>query len=178
MTEKELIQGCIKHDRTCQKLLFDKFSGKFMTICLRYANCQDEAEDMMQEGFIAIFKNIVNFKYDGPFEGWLCKIIVHASLRVLRKKRVSMVSEQDVDWQFVSIDTYNYANLTETELLKLINDLPTGYKLVFNLHVIEGYSHEEIAALLGIETSTSRSQLAKARKLLQQQIIKIQKIAV
>lgn len=149
-----------------------------MTICLRYAINQAEAEDMMQEGFIAIYKNIGSFKYEGAFEGWLCKIIVHACLKILRQKRINVVSDSDVDLQYVGIESYTYSSLNENDLLKLINDLPTGYKLVFNLHVIEGYSHEEIGQMLNIETSTSRSQLVKARKLLQQQIIKLQKIAV
>lgn len=150
-----------------------------MTICLRYANCQEEAEDMMQEGFLSIFTSITQFKGDGAFEGWLYKIMVNACLRVIRKKRIEITSStSETDLQYVSIEAYTYSSIAEADLLKLINALPTGYKLVFNLSIIEGYSHEEIAELLQIQPSTSRSQLVKARKLLQQQIIELQKIAV
>ncbi|MCX6208459.1 MAG: sigma-70 family RNA polymerase sigma factor [Bacteroidetes bacterium] len=178
MTEQELIQGCIRLDRLYQKLLFDKFSGRFMTLCLRYANDQMEAEDMMQEGFIAIFNNIDKFKNEGVFEGWMSKIVVSACLKVVRKRRVDIVSEDDIHMQIMSNDPYTYDTINENDLLKLINALPTGYKIVFNMSVIEGYSHEEIASLLNIQPATSRSQLVKARKMLQQQIIQLQKIAV
>ncbi len=178
MTEQELIEGCIRRDRLYQKLLFDKFSGRFMTLCLRYANDQMEAEDMMQEGFIAIFNNIDKFKNEGAFEGWLCKIVVSACLKVVRKRKMDFVSEDDMHTQIASNEPYTYDTISENDLLKLINALPTGYKIVFNMSVIEGYSHEEIAAMLNIQTATSRSQLVKARKMLQQQILELQKIAV
>lgn len=147
-----------------------------MTLCLRYANDQMEAEDMMQEGFIAIFKNIDSYKYQGAFEGWLCKIMVSACLKVIRRRKMNIVSEDEI--QIAGTEAYTYDSISEKDLLKLINALPTGYKIVFNMSVIEGYSHEEIATMLNIQAATSRSQLVKARKMLQQQIIELQKIAV
>jgi RNA polymerase sigma factor (sigma-70 family) len=176
LTEQELIKGCIRQDKLYQKLLFSTFSGRFMTICLRYASNKMEAEDMMQEGFMAIFNNISQFKSIGSFEGWLCKIMVNACLRVLSKKRIQIVNSDDIEVQYIS--TTDYSHLTEKEILKLINALPIGYKLVFNLVVVEGYTHDEVAEMLHIQASTSRSQLVKARKMLQQKIIELQKIAV
>jgi RNA polymerase sigma factor (sigma-70 family) len=177
LTELELIQGCVREDRHCQKYLFDKFAGRFMTICLRYGRSKGEAEDMLQEGFINIFNNIQRFRNEGAFEGWLTKVIVNSCLYVLRSKKVNLVSNEE-GFEVASSEPYSYETISETELLKLINTLPTGYKVVFNLYVIEGYSHEEIAALLNIKESTSRSQLVKARRILQKQIIELQKIAV
>lgn len=178
MTEQEIITGCIRKDRQCQRVLFDEYAGKFMTICLRYANDQMEAEDMMQEGFIAIFKSIEQYKNEGVFGGWLRKILVNAALGVLRKKRFQFTEINDSSNDYQPIEAYSYSHLGEEELLKLINALPNGYRIVFNLSVIEGYSHDEIAKILDIQPSTSRSQLVKARKILQQQILQQQKIAV
>ncbi len=137
-----------------------------------------EAEDMMQEGFIAIFKNIEQYKNDGAFGGWMRRIIVNAALTILRKNKLQFVDVDDVNSNYSKIDSYSYSNLGEEDLMKLINSLPNGYRVVFNLSVIEGYSHEEIAKILGIQPATSRSQLVKARKMLQQQILQQEKIAV
>lgn len=177
MTELELIQGCVREDKHCQKLLFDKFAGRFMTICLRYGRTQEEAEDMLQEAFINIFKNIKKFRHEGSFEGWMCRIVVNACLIQLRNNKVNIVADE-YNIQIHTNEPYSYDSISEAELLKLINALPTGYKIVFNLFVIEGYTHEEIAKMLQIQTSTSRTQLVKARRILQQQIIELQKIAV
>ena len=178
MTEQEIIYGCIRQNKQCQRLLFDQYAGKFMSICLRYANDQMEAEDMMQEGFIAIFKNIEQYKNEGVFGAWMRRVVVNAALNILRKNRIQFVDVDEVHQHYLPIQVYSYSDLGEDDILKLINNLPKGYKLVFNLHVIEGFSHEEIGKMLDIETSTSRSQLVKARKMLQTQILELQKIAV
>jgi RNA polymerase sigma factor (sigma-70 family) len=177
LTEQELIQGCVRHDRQCQKLLFDKFSGRFMTTCLRYANNHSDAEDMMQESFMNIFISINTFRNQGAFEGWLTKVVVHSCLHYLREKNLNIVADEN-SIQIPVEDKFSYETISEAELLKLINNLPAGYRVVFNLFVIEGYNHEEIGKLLNIQASTSRTQLVKARKMLQQQIINLQKIAV
>lgn len=178
MTEQEIIAGCIAKDRHCQRLLFDLYSETFMTICLRYASNQMEAEDMMQEGFISIFKHIGQYKNEGAFGGWLRRIIVNAALGVLRKQKVQFTEIDENSNNYASIETYSYSSLDENDLMKLINNLPNGYRIVFNLNIIEGYSHDEIAKILNIQPATSRSQLVKARKILQQQILQQQKIAV
>lgn len=179
MTEYELIKGCIKQDSTCQRRLFEQFAGKMMTVCLRYANDSMEAEDMMQEGFIRVFNYIDQFKFEGSFEGWVRRVVVNTALKHLQKKRLSFAEiKEDNSQQSPRIDSYAYSNLGEGDLMKLISQLPDGYKTIFNLNVIEGYSHEEIAKMLDIQPSTSRSQLVKARKMLQNQILNLQKIAV
>lgn len=178
MTEYELIKGCIKQEPSCQRALFEQYAGKMMTVCLRYAHDQMEAEDMLQEGFIRVFSYIDQFKFEGSFEGWIRRVVVNTALKQLQKKRLSFTEINDNSQQAPRLESYAYSNLGEEELMKLIGQLPDGYRTIFNLNVIEGYSHEEIAKMLDIQPSTSRSQLVKARKMLQTQILNLQKIAV
>ncbi len=178
MTEYELIKGCIKGDQKCQRMLFEQLAGKMMTVCLRYAHDAMEAEDMMQDGFIRVFSYLHQYKFEGSFEGWVRRIIVNSALKHLQKKRLNFTEVTDNSETSPRLEPYAYSNLGEEELMKLINQLPDGYRVVFNLNVIEGYSHEEIAKILEIQPSTSRSQLVKARKMLQNQILNLQKIAV
>ena len=145
---------------------------------MRYARHEMEAEDILQDAFIKIFDKINRFEFKGSFEGWVRRIVINTALKNYSKK--SFKQEQ------IGLETYPelplepeiYAHLHEEELLRLIGKLPEGYRLVFNLNVIEGYNHKEIANMLGIQESTSRSQLVKARKMLQGMIIDLQKIAV
>lgn len=178
MTEYEIIKGCIRQDIRCQRMLFEQLAGKMLTVCLRYANDNMEAEDMLQDGFIRVYNNLHQFKFEGSFEGWVRRVIVNCALKHLQKKRIifNEITENTNDTP--RLESYAYANMGEDELLKLISQLPDGYRMVFNLNVIEGYSHEEIGNLLNIQASTSRSQLVKARKMLQYQILQMQKIAV
>jgi len=178
LTEYELIKGCIKHDPSCQRMLFEQYAGKMMTVCLRYAHDSMEAEDMLQEAFIRVFNYIDQFKFEGSFEGWIRRVVVNTALKQLQKKRLSFSEINDNNQQAPRLESYAYSNLGEEELMKLIGQLPDGYRTIFNLNVIEGYSHEEIARMLDIQPSTSRSQLVKARKMLQNQILNLQKIAV
>lgn len=178
MSEYELIKGCIEQNPHTQRMLFEQYAGKFMSVCLRYSIDSMEAEDMLQEGFVRIFSNLHQFKFEGSFEGWMRRIVVNVCLKYIQKRKLPF---KDIDGESASelhIQPYIYGNLSEDDLLKLISNLPDGYRIVFNLNVIEGYSHEEIAVMLGIEASTSRSQLVKARRMLQNQIIKLEKIAV
>ncbi|MBX2930646.1 MAG: sigma-70 family RNA polymerase sigma factor [Chitinophagaceae bacterium] len=178
LTEIELIKGCVRQEATCQRILFEQMAGKMFTVCLRYANDIMEAEDILQEGFIKVFNNIHQFKFEGSFEGWVRKIVVNSALKYLQKKRIIFNELKEEIYTNQVTYSYAFSNLCEAELLKLINELPTGYRIVFNLNVIEGYTHEEIGQLLNIQPSTSRSQLVKARKMLQQKIMQIEKIAV
>ena len=178
MTEYELIKGCIKQDPACQRLLFEQYAGKMMTVCLRYAHDSMEAEDMLQEGFIRVFNYIEQFKFEGSFEGWIRRVVVNTALKHLQKKRLQFTEINDNSQQAPRLESYAYSNLGEEELMKLISQLPDGYRTIFNLNIIEGYSHEEIGKMLDIQPSTSRSQLVKARKMLQTQILNLQKIAV
>lgn len=178
MTEQEMILGCIRQNRTCQRHLYNLYSGKFMAVCLRYATDEMEAEDMLQDGFVRIFAYLHQFKFEGSFEGWMRRIVVNAALKRLQKKKVVFHEITEHRQETTSINASAYSNLGEEVILKLISQLPEGYKIVFNLNVIEGYSHEEIAEMLNVQASTSRSQLVKARKMLQQKILELQKIAV
>ncbi len=149
-----------------------------MAVCLRYAQDQMEAEDMLQDGFIRVFSNMHQFKFEGSFEGWIRRVIVNAALKRLQKRKLHFQEITDRNEDAPRMEPYVYNHLGEAELMQLIQQLPDGYRTVFNLNVIEGYSHEEIADMLGIQAGTSRSQLVKARKMLQQQILERQKIAV
>lgn len=178
MTEKELIKGCIKENRHCQKEVFRRYAGKMLSICMRYSRHRMEAEDILQDAFVKVFDNISRFEAKGSFEGWIRRIVVNTALKNYKKK--SNRNEQIGLENHLEIpkDPSVYSHLNEEELLRLVAKLPEGYRIVFNLYAIEGYSHKEIAHQLNIKESTSRSQLVKARKMLQQQIIKLQKIAV
>jgi RNA polymerase sigma factor (sigma-70 family) len=178
LTEHELIKGCIKQDPTCQRMLFEHHAGKMMGVCLRYANDNMEAEDMLQDAFIKVFQYISQFKFEGSFEGWIRRIVVNTAIRHLERKKMSFKEIDDHHADLPSIDPSAFNYLGEEDLLKLIGALPEGYRMVFNLSVIEGYSHDEIAKMLNIQAGTSRSQLVKARKMLQTQILQLQKIAV
>lgn len=178
MTEQDLINGCIRDDRKYQEELFRRYAGKMLVVCLRYARHQMEAEDMLQDAFIKVFKSLHKFEFKGSFEGWIRRIVVNTALKNVDRK--SFTNEQigielEID---PGANPTVFSTLGEAELLKLIASLPEGYRVVFNLYAIEGFSHKEVAALLGIQESTSRSQLVKARKMLQEMLIKTQKIAV
>ncbi len=159
-------------------MLFTMFAGKMMAVCLRYARSQEEAEDMLQEGFIRVFSNLQQFKFEGSFEGWIRRVMVNNALKALEKKKINFLEVSGKHEYSQSLEPAAYTGLGEEELLKMINALPDGYRVVFNLNVIEGYSHEEIGKMLNIQPSTSRSQLVKARKMLQKQVLQLQKIAV
>ncbi len=178
MTEYEIINGCLNDNIKCQRMLFEQYAGKMLAVCLRYTKTKMEAEDVLQEAFLRIFKYIHQFKFEGSFEGWLRRIVVNSALKNISKKRINFSEMTDYNQVSATIEPYAYSNLGEDVILKLISQLPEGYRLVFNLNVIEGFSHEEIGNMLSIQASTSRSQLVKARKILQNKILNIQKIAV
>ena len=176
LNERDLIHGCIRKDTNAQHTLFGKYAGILMTICRRYAGDQHEAEDMLQEAFISIFSHINQFKFAGSFEGWLKRITVNTAIKILQKRKVRIIGISNEQVEVVSPDFNILSDLNTGDLLKLINQLPDGYRMIFNLYAIEGYSHDEIATMLKIKTATSRSQLSKARAILKDKIILLQKI--
>ena len=180
MTDDELIRGCIKEDESSQRELFRKYAGKMLGVCQRYAHNSGDAEDIVQDAFIKVFEKIHQFKNEGSFEGWVRKIVVNTALKkytlIRYDKEVSGFEINDRNES--STEASAFSHLTEKELLLLINNLPDGYRLIFNLYVIEGYQHEEIAQMLKIQPGTSRSQLVKARNMLKQQIMQKQRIAI
>jgi RNA polymerase sigma factor (sigma-70 family) len=180
LTEDELIRGCLQEDAFCQKEVFNRFAGRMLGVCNRYARNSADAEDILQDAFIKVFDKIYQFKFEGSFEGWIRKIVVNTALKKysLRRYEKEVTGYEITDRDESMLEPSAYGHLTEKDLLVLINNLPDGYRLIFNLYVMEGYQHDEIAAMLGIQPGTSRSQLVKARTMLQKQILQLQKVAV
>ncbi|MDX1940591.1 MAG: sigma-70 family RNA polymerase sigma factor [Saprospiraceae bacterium] len=178
MSEQDLIRGCLRENQQCQAEVFQRYAGKMLTVCLRYARHRMEAEDMLQDAFIKVFDNINQFQFVGSFEGWVRRIVVNTALKKFQQKSFKDEAIGIDEGYDIILEPSVYADLHEEELLNLIAQLPDGYRVVFNLYAIEGYSHSEIAEMLGIEESTSRTQLLKARRILQDRIVKMQKIAV
>lgn len=172
--ESVLIKKAIKNNREAQHVLFEMHAPKMLSVCRYYIKDIQQAEEAMLNGFFKVFKNLKTYKSEGSFEGWIRRIMIRESISYLRqKKRIDFLSEEDVS-------TYDYSNSMETDLevndiQKLIDDLPEGYRMVFIMYAIEGYKHFEIAELLNISEGTSKSQLFKARKMLQEQIKKVNK---
>ena len=164
MDDSTLVKECIKGNAKAQRLLFDKFSQKMLGVCLRYTKSQDEAEDALQEGFVKAFSKLNDFSNQGSLEGWIRRIMVNTSLDAIRKntKFIKDVSIDTVDYQ-IGNDDFIVEGLNAEDLMKLINSMPDGYKVVFNMFAIEGYSHQEISTTLGISESTSKSQYMRAK---------------
>jgi RNA polymerase sigma-70 factor (ECF subfamily) len=171
MDEQELIQGCIAARPKAQKALFDIYAPKLYVVCLRYLKDQMRAQDVLQDTFVKIFANISNYKSEGAFEGWLKRIAVNTCLDQLRKdkKLLTDISIEDVSYQLATQST-SAEKLMADDLLKLVQALPDGYRTVFNLFAIEGFSHQEIAQQLGISESTSKTQYLRARAYLKERI--------
>ena len=172
MTERDLIEGCINNKQEAQQKLFNLFAGKMMSVCLRYANDEQQAQDILQEGFIKVFKNINKYRFDGSFEGWLRRVFVTVAIRQVSKQKIYFSDADISDKAEHSVDPEVLSKISTDEIHLMIRNMPDGYRTIFNLNIIEGYSHEEIAAMLGIQATTSRGQLLKARKYLQAMIEK------
>lgn len=172
MTERELIEGCINNRNDCQKQLFNLFAGKMMSVCLRYARDEHQAQDILQDGFIRVFKYIHQYRFEGSLEGWLRRVFATVAIRQVSKQKLFFPESDIADTKETSADPEILAKISADEIHTLIRSMPHGYRTIFNLNVIEGYSHEEISAMLGIQATTSRGQLLKARKHLQQLIEK------
>jgi len=171
LNEQDLIALCKNNDRKAQKVLYDMFSPKMFALCHRYLGNRQAAEDTLQEGFITVFAKIGSYSGEGSFEGWVRKIFVNTALMNLRKNDVLKQTE-DIDTAFGVSDSTpsTVQDISFKELIKLIATLPPGFRTVFNMFVIEGYNHKEIGQALGISEATSRSQLQRARTLLQKKI--------
>jgi RNA polymerase sigma-70 factor (ECF subfamily) len=176
MTEDEIVKRCLDRDPVAQKALYDKYSAGMMSLCLRYANHRDEAEDMLQEGFIKVFEKLHQFNGTGSVGGWIRTVMVNTALIHIRKNKKWNYSE-DIE-EHGSLNATEYGVLEELaaeELMALINAMPTGYKMVFNLFAIEGYSHKEIAELLEVSESTSKTQFHKAKAYLRKELDKLKR---
>jgi RNA polymerase sigma factor (sigma-70 family) len=167
--ERDLVQACKRRDRKGQEAVFKRLAGKMMAVCKRYLGTGPLAEDVFMEGFMKVFTKIDLFQEQGSFEGWVRRIMVNEALMALRKEGKMKLQETDFGYEIGQKEDA-YVNLEVEELNKLIESLPLGYKTVFNLYAIEGYTHQEIAETLGIQEGTSKSQLSRARGLLQQKL--------
>jgi RNA polymerase sigma factor (sigma-70 family) len=167
VNEQDLIKGCLKGDRVSQKQLYEIHSTKMYSLCYRYVKDSMLAQDILVTAFMKVFEKIGQFKNEGSFEGWIRRIMVNESLTFLRKQR-SMYVETDLEQADREPDYDNISDHLEAEdLMKMIAELPAGYRIVFNMYAIDGYSHKEIAEHLGISENTSKSQLSRARTYLQ-----------
>ena len=165
---EKLIKKCANNDRKAQKEIYQLFAGKLFSICLKYSKNKQEAQDNFQDGFVVIFDKIGQFNFKGSFEGWIKRVMVNTILLKYRKKTVlSIVTEEIPDEVVVDIDD---DEISLDYLLNLIQELPERYRMVFNLYVLDGHSHKEIAKLLKIAEGTSKSNLARARGILKQKI--------
>ncbi|MFM7487172.1 MAG: RNA polymerase sigma factor [Cytophagales bacterium] len=172
--EQELIDGCKRQNRQAQRDVYHLYAGKMYALCCRYVKDKMEAEDVLVMSFTKIFERIEQFKADGSFEGWIRRIMVNESLGYLRKQKY-MYLETDIDTADRELNYEHLdAHLAVDDLMKLIESLPTGYRIVFNLYAIDGYSHQEIAEQLGISENTSKSQLSRARALLQKKLSELE----
>ncbi len=171
MDEQQLIEGCKNGNRLAQRELYEKFSRKMMAVCLRYVSDRETARDILQDGFVKVFTNIESFAGQGSFEGWVRRIFVNCALEYLRKSDILRESmDLDESNDLVHPDASALEDISAAELMQLVKELPAGFRTVFNMFAIEGYSHKEVGEALGITESTSRSQFTRARQLLQRRI--------
>lgn len=176
-TDQQIIAGCMKNDPAFQQRLYNMLSAKMFAVCLRYANEYNSAQDLLQEGFIKVFRNIEKFRGEGSFEGWCRRIFVNTAIEHYRKQ-VNMYALHDTEVKaYEYFDNNALENLKREDIVRSIQKLSDGYRTVFNLYVVEGYSHKEIGDMLGISEGTSKSQLARARYLLQKMITDSNQIA-
>ena len=169
---KKILKGCLTGNRRDQELLYRRYAAKLYAVCLQYSGNDEEARDILQEGFIKIFDNLPHYKYEGSFEGWIRRIIVNTALEKFRARHnlfrvddINAIADPDAE-----PDTEDYAGLEANDLLGIIRELPPKYRMVFNLFAIEGYSHKEISKMVNISEGTSKSNLSRARVILQRRV--------
>ena len=174
----KILERCKKYDRKAQKELYDVYSPVLLGICIRYSKSREEAEDVLQDGFIKIFTKINDFKGDGSFEGWMKRIIVNTAISHYHKnkKHNEIYDIDDINETDIKGHSFESNDFTSEELFKVIDSLPEGYKVVFNLYAIEGYKHKEIAEMLNINQNTSKSQYSRAKEKIRQKLESISKI--
>jgi RNA polymerase sigma-70 factor (ECF subfamily) len=171
LKETELIEECRKGNRASQKALYDHYCRKMMAVCMRYSKSTAEAEDILQDAFVKVFHGIKDFRQESKLETWITRIMVNTALNMQRKK-LYLYPMVDVEEINLPDEEMSISGMHFTQLLELIQSLPQGCQMVFNLFAIEGYSHKEIAEMLGISEGTSKSQFARAKSLLQTKLLK------
>ena len=178
MSDIEIIDGCSRHDRRSQQALYDRYSRFLLGVCMRYSNDKAEAEDILQESFLKIYFNIKEYSGTGSFTGWLRKVAVNTAITHYHKN-LKHRYHVDID-EYVSVETgttsFEEDFFTSDELYRVLNELPAGYRMVFNLYAVEGYKHKEIADILRIDTNTSKSQYSRAKAVLRDKLEKLRKL--
>ncbi|MEP6749781.1 MAG: sigma-70 family RNA polymerase sigma factor [Bacteroidota bacterium] len=173
MTEESILKGCLRNDAVAQKELYNRYSPKMLAVCYRFAHNREDAEDMLQEGFIKVFSQIHTFRNQGAFEGWVRRIIVHTCINNLKKNRKFNESVDLIHATAMQVREESVPSIVQAkQVVECIRILPIGYRTVLNLYAIEGYSHREIGSMLDIEESTSRSQYTRAKQMLEDILIK------
>jgi RNA polymerase sigma-70 factor (ECF subfamily) len=174
LTEEELIDGCLRGSQVAQKQLYERYSARMMAVCLRYAQTTFEAEDVLQEGFVTVFRTLPGFRRECPLEFWIRRIMVNAALRQHRRN-APLVAVSDGDYpETLASEEFTFSNYAYAELLAVVQELAPRYRLVFNLYAIEGYTHKEIGEMLEISEGTSKSQYSRARVVLQTKLARLQ----
>ena len=173
MTEEAILQGCLKNHAAAQRELYNRYSPKMLAVCYRFAHNREDAEDMLQDGFIKVFLQIHTFQNKGAFEGWIRRIIVHTCINHLKKNKRFNESVDIIQANTIPIREENIPSIVQAkQIIDCIRLLPVGYRTVLNLYAIEGYSHKEIGNMLDIEESTSRSQYTRAKTMLEDILVK------
>ncbi|MFP4288933.1 MAG: RNA polymerase sigma factor [Bacteroidales bacterium] len=169
---KEIVKGCIKGNRAMQGKLYKMFAPQLYALCLRYTGNDFDAQDVMQEGFVKIFNSLKDFQWKGSLEGWMKKIFIHVALdRFRRKVHILSVDEIPETNNFSDKESSAIDDMSAKEILHIVQELPDQYRMVFNLYVLEGYSHHDISQILDIGVSTSRSNLVRAKNILKEKIV-------
>lgn len=173
MTEEAILQGCLHNQPVAQRELYNRFSPKMLAVCYRFAHNREDAEDMLQESFIKVFSQIHTFQNKGAFEGWIRRIIVHTCINHLKKNKRFNESVDIINASSIQVREESIPSIVQAkQIVECIRLLPIGYRTVLNLYAIEGYSHKEIAEMLDIEESTSRSQYTRAKQMLEEILLK------
>jgi RNA polymerase sigma factor (sigma-70 family) len=178
VNDLEIIEGCARHERKAQQMLYDKYSRFLLGVCLRYAADRSEAEDILQDSFLKIYFSIGDFSGTGSFPGWIRKVAVNTAITNYHKNLKHRYHIEIEEYVSVETGTSSFEEdlFTSDELCRVLNELPAGYRMVFNLYAVEGYKHKEIAEMLGIDTNTSKSQYSRARAVLRDKLEKLRRL--
>ncbi len=173
MTDEQLVEAILRQQAPAQRLLYDKYARKMFGVCLRYAKGKEEAEDLLQEGFIKVFQKLSSYKAEGSLEGWIRRIIINTSLDYIRRQKINWTDIEHIHEPGSEPEIMQ--KMGTLELLSLVQKLPTGFRTIFNLYAVEGFSHREIGVMLNISEGTSKSQYSRARSQLLQMLCEINK---
>ena len=178
ISEEQIIEGCASHERKAQKVLYEKYSHLLFGVCLRYAAGRAEAEDILQESFLKIFSRIRDYTGRGSFTGWMRKIVINTALTHYHAnlKHRNNVGIEEYSISEAAASGFDEDLFSSEELYKVLNDLPNGYRIVFNLYAVEGYKHKEIAEILGIDLNTSKSQYSRAKAAIREKLEKLSRL--